>query len=295
MELEPVPDEPALMADDILVVADLHIGLEEELQEKGIRVPSRAEGMARKLMDLAARRGATRLVILGDVKHLVPKMASRERRDVYVFFRDLASTFKEIYIAQGNHDGMRKHIVPRSVRFKPAYGFRIEDVGFCHGHAWPYKKVMEGTVLLMGHNHPAAAFRDALGSRQVVPCWMRVPFLRKHKRYPRLPREAIVVPSFNELCGGMPVNDVRARFIGPLFDEALVLIAMLVLRPFFFVILGGWLGGAVAGAWYFLRYLPPGFALGLGATLSTVAAAVGFPLVSRTLGFVLRRGWLLRR
>ena len=76
---------------------------------------------------------------------------------------------------------------------------------------------------------------------------------------------------------------------------ALVLIAMLALRPFFFVILGGWLGGAVAGAWYFLRYLPPGFALGLGATLSTIGAAVGFPLVSRTLGFALRRGWLLRR
>src|SRR2546422_302342 len=59
MELEPVPDEPALMADDILVVADLHIGLEEELQEKGIRVPSRAAGMGRKPMDLEARRGAT--------------------------------------------------------------------------------------------------------------------------------------------------------------------------------------------------------------------------------------------
>src|SRR3989442_7119951 len=76
---------------------------------------------------------------------------------------------------------------------------------------------------------------------------------------------------------------------------ALVLIAMLALRPFFFVLLGGWLGGAVAGAWYFLRYLPPGFALGLGATLSTVGAAVGLPLVSRTLGFVIRRGWFLRR
>ncbi len=190
MDLEPVPDEPALLADDILVVADLHIGIEEELQEKGIRVPSRAEVMGRKLIEIADRRGATRLVILGDVKHLVPKMASRERRDVYVFFRDLAPTFREVYIAQGNHDGMLKNIVPRSVRFKPAYGFRIEDVGFCHGHAWPYKKVMEGSVLVMGHNHPAA--------------------------------EAIVVPSFNDLCGGMPVNDVRARFIGPLFDEDLV-------------------------------------------------------------------------
>src|SRR3989454_645829 len=128
VDLEPVPDEPALMADDILVVADLHIGIEEELHEKGIRVPSRAEVMGRKLVDLADRRGASRLVILGDVKHLVPKMASRERRDVYVFFRDLAPRFREVYIAQGNHDGMLKNIVPRSVRFKPAYGFRIEDV-----------------------------------------------------------------------------------------------------------------------------------------------------------------------
>src|SRR2546427_3997251 len=67
------------MADDILVVADLHIGIEEELHEKGIRVPSRAEVMGRKLVELADRRGASRLVILGDVKHLVPKMASRER------------------------------------------------------------------------------------------------------------------------------------------------------------------------------------------------------------------------
>jgi hypothetical protein len=222
VDVEPIPDEAALMAGDYVVVADLHIGIEEELREKGVHVPGRAEAMGKKLVAIAEKRSARGLVILGDVKHLVPKMASRERRDVYVFFRDLASTFREIYIAQGNHDGMLKNIVPKEVRFKPAYGFRIEDVGFCHGHAWPYKKVMAARTILMGHNHPAAAFRDAMGHRAIVPCWLRVPFLRKHRRYPKLPREAVVVPAFNELCGGMPVNDVRATFIGPLFDGNLV-------------------------------------------------------------------------
>ena len=86
MDLEPIPDEPVLLADDALVAADLHIGLEEELDEKGVRLPSRAEAMGRRLTGIAERRGADRLVLLGDVKHLVPKMAGRERGDVYRFF-----------------------------------------------------------------------------------------------------------------------------------------------------------------------------------------------------------------
>src|SRR3989442_14823614 len=100
------------MADDALVVADLHIGLEEELREKGIHIPSRAEAMGRKLAEIASRRGASRIIILGDVKHLVPKMASRERRDGSRFFPGLPASFPEIYIAQGNHHGLFEKIVP---------------------------------------------------------------------------------------------------------------------------------------------------------------------------------------
>lgn len=222
MDLEPVPDSAALRAGDALVVADLHIGIEEELREKGVQIPSRAEVMARRLVDLADRTGATELVVLGDVKHLVPRMASRERRDVYVFFRDLSETFRAITIVQGNHDGILRNIVPRTVRFRSPYGFRRGDLGLCHGHAWPYKKVMEAETLVMGHNHPAVGFRDLLGRREITPCWMRAPFVRSTKRYARLPREAIVVPAFNELCGGTPVNDVRTRFLGPIFRSGLL-------------------------------------------------------------------------
>ena len=34
-----------------------------------------------------------------------------------------------------------------------------------------------------------------------------------------MPREGILVPSFNELCGGAAVNDIRLKMLGPLVGE----------------------------------------------------------------------------
>src|SRR2546427_11496878 len=74
---------------------------------------------------------------------------------------------------------------------------------------------------------------------------------------------------------------------------ALVLMAMLLVRPLFFPFLVVWLRGLMGAAWYLVRFLPPTAALGLGATLSTVVSAVGAPVLSRALGFVLRqRLWI---
>ena len=223
MDIRPIPDHAALLIDGtILAVADLHIGLEERLAEAGVFVPPQAEKMAGEIEALASEHDAKTLVVLGDVKHFVPRMASRERRDVVRFFQRLQETFDAMYVAQGNHDGTLRHVVPRYVKFRAPQGFVLGDVGFTHGHAWPYAKVMGTKALVMGHNHPAVAFRDAMGSRAVQPCWMRIPFHRRHARYAKLPKEAIVVPALNELCGGVPVNDRRVNFLGPLFDPALL-------------------------------------------------------------------------
>src|SRR5438093_12376705 len=56
---------------------------------------------------------------------------------------------------------------------------------------------------------------------------------------------------------------------------ALVLMAMLLVRPLLFMLLIVWLGGLMGSAWYFVRFLPPTAALGLGASLSTIDAPVG--------------------
>ncbi len=68
-----------------------------------------------------------------------------------------------------------------------------------------------------------------------------------------------------------------------------LLVGMLALRPSSFAIVGLWLLGIAGSAGYFLRYLPPSFALGLGSVLSTVGCVVGLPFYRRVIGVVLRR------
>src|SRR2546427_11717320 len=105
MDLRPIPDHAALLIDgSILAVADLHIGLEEQLAEAGVHIPSQAEKMAGEIEALASEHGAKTLVVLGDVKHFVPKMASRERRDGYPFFQRRQATIGAMDGAPGNHD-----------------------------------------------------------------------------------------------------------------------------------------------------------------------------------------------
>ena len=68
-----------------------------------------------------------------------------------------------------------------------------------------------------------------------------------------------------------------------------LLMGMLVLRPTLFALAGLWLVGIAGSGLYFLRYLPPALALGLGSVLSTLACSVGLPLYRRALGLVFRR------
>ena len=68
-----------------------------------------------------------------------------------------------------------------------------------------------------------------------------------------------------------------------------LLIATLLFRPILFVLVGAWLLGSAGSAAYFLRYLPPSLALGVGSVLSTVACAIGAPALRWIPRVLLRR------
>lgn len=164
------------------------------------------------------------LLILGDVKHKIPSVSYREDREIPPFLETLLSEYRNVTIIAGNHDGGLSAILPEGVQAVPGRGMRLEDMGVCHGHVWPAKETMSGSKLVMGHIHPSVLLTDTLGTKSNEKCWVRAGFRKKRvlERYPSCPNELVVVPAFNPLLTGTPVNRASSARLGPIFRNALV-------------------------------------------------------------------------
>lgn len=223
VSFEPIAGHPALLLEGDLpavVVADLHLGYGEELEEKGILLGKQSEQMLSELGDLASL--ADRLIILGDLKHTIGYR--RKRSDLPSFMSALMKYYDRLDVVPGNHDSLISRSLPQRVRLHSSEGFAENSVSFCHGHAWPGKELMSSELLLMGHLHPAVKFVDSLNHAYVEKCWLRVPFMKRdpsHK-YASLPKEMIVLPAFNPLLVGTPVNLKEGKRLGPVFREKLI-------------------------------------------------------------------------
>ncbi len=221
-DIQPVCGEPALLVDDALVIGDLHIGLETHLRKKGVNILSRTADMLDRILDLSEQ--ADRLVVLGDVKDSVPGSSKQEFSEIPSFFDRLCDSFSEVCIIRGNHDTDIESFVPGRVSIRPATGAVIDGTGMIHGHTWPSAEVMGCDTLVMAHNHPSVLFIDGIGRRTTEPCWIRGRFRNgcQCNRYTKLPTRFIVVPAFNPLLGGSPVNSAKDDLLGPVLNSDLV-------------------------------------------------------------------------
>lgn len=224
MNLEPVPDLPALVISGQrrwACVVDLHMGIESSLRASGFNVPSQMPEMLSTMESLASH--ADRLLILGDVKHRITHASRREDREVGHVMRRLMQVFQAIVITPGNHDGGLKAVIPDGCIVASAHGTVIERTGVFHGHVWPSRKTMSTDRLVMGHVHPSVLLEDSMGGKVNEKCWYRAPMLKEKvlERYDDHPKELVVVPAFNPLITGSPVN-VDGGLLGPLLRNGLV-------------------------------------------------------------------------
>ncbi|HPC89128.1 MAG TPA: metallophosphoesterase, partial [Methanothrix sp.] len=97
MQLLPIFGAPLLLAEGeqrVLVAADLHIGIEHELWLEGVSVPSQTGKMLERLLGCLDEIRPDRLLLLGDVKHNVPRTSWQERREVPDFLSRIAGKVK---------------------------------------------------------------------------------------------------------------------------------------------------------------------------------------------------------
>lgn len=212
MNLYPVHNEPALMFDKTLIIADLHIGIEHVLRNAGFNIPSQSKKMMGKIIMLCRKQNIDRVVIVGDIKHSIPNVSYQEFDEIPGFFEEILK-FCSIDVVPGNHDGGIKKLLPEDVKIHSPKGFIVNNIGFFHGHTWPDENIMKYEYVVMGHNHPVIVFKDKLGYRVSKTCWLRGKMLKNRDRYKKSNPVIIIMPSFNKLCGN-PVDE--KKFLGPI-------------------------------------------------------------------------------
>jgi putative SbcD/Mre11-related phosphoesterase len=217
LELQPIIDEPALLLKEkkLLVIADLHIGIESELREKGLQVPSQTIQMEQRLISILQTNNVCDIILLGDVKHNIPSTTVQERNDVKNFLSAIQS-YGTLHVLPGNHDGNIHRLLSPDIQLHPSEGFVFEGIGFTHGHRKPSNEVMDCDQVVIGHTHPTVMLTDRLGYRTFEQCWLRgAPFPSTlEEKYPTsTTSQILIMPAFNPLCGGIAVN--RDPLLGP--------------------------------------------------------------------------------
>jgi len=81
MNIEFFPSGPGVLVEEeqrILFLADIHMGIEHELQKYGFHIRTRGQDRIRRICDLITEAQPDLMVILGDIKHRIPGTSYQE-------------------------------------------------------------------------------------------------------------------------------------------------------------------------------------------------------------------------
>jgi putative SbcD/Mre11-related phosphoesterase len=229
----------------LLLATDFHLGIEYELAKMGINIPYQTDRYLEELLALVREHGPDRLLLLGDIKHGVPITSFQEKREIPRFLAALQEEVEKIDLIRGNHDANIQNLVPEEIEIHPSKGLILGEefkVAALHGHAWPYPRLLEADLIVMGHNHPAVQLNTPLGVRITRRVWVRGRTDRRRLAEAFLEQagvkpeddpleefverfeaevndsQVVIMPTFNDLMGGLPVNaETPKSLLGPLF------------------------------------------------------------------------------
>ena len=187
----------------ILVIADLHIGVEEKMQKQGILIPLfQFKDLYKQIKELLKSKSEI-IIINGDLKQEFGKISNQEWRDTLKILDLLTSNCKNVILIKGNHDTILGPIAKkRNVEVLDQY--RYKNILFIHGN----KKVeTDAQTIIIGHIHPSVGLKE--GRRiERYKCFMKGKYKNK---------DLIVLPAFSKLKEGMDI--LNQEFISPYIQE----------------------------------------------------------------------------
>lgn len=197
---------------DALVVADLHLGYEDALRERGVELPYEQYGwVKRSIVRYVEERSPELVVLNGDVKHEFSGALSQEWREVL----DLISTLKglgvRVEVVRGNHDNFLIPILRKEgIEVRDPY-LRLGEVLLFHGHVEP--EIPDGVdLIVMGHEHPAITLRDEISASHKFKVFLNGEYMGVR---------LLVLPAVSPLAPGTDLLSVgRGDLLSPILRKA---------------------------------------------------------------------------
>jgi len=189
--------EKAAIVGDTAIIADLHLGFENVMQNKGVAIPRmQVREIVRNVKKIIKRYDINKLIVAGDLKHEFSKNLPYEWEDVREFVESLDV---ELEVVRGNHDNFLASILAE-------YGIELKEyvkVGkyyVIHGH-----KDLGFERVIIGHEHPAIKVR-VRGGLYSYPCYLVADDVK------------IVLPAFSPLMSGSDI--LQNSFLSPVLNKA---------------------------------------------------------------------------
>lgn len=194
-----------LIDDKILVLGDLHLGVQEHFSGiPNIQLKEIFENLREIFSYLEKLKiKIKKIVVLGDFKHKFGEISDSEWREsirLLDFFIEKVGR-KNIVLIKGNHDSILEPIA-RKRKMKIENFYKYKDVLFMHGHK-EYKEALKDKnknkgikILILGHLHPMITLTDEY-KRERYKCFL----LGKWKR-----KIIYILPSFGDTGPGYDLN-----------------------------------------------------------------------------------------
>lgn len=203
---------PAILLEKegLLVAADLHIGLEDEHEIRGIHIPTPIlPTIINQIVTPAKDLGCKGVILLGDIKHEFGQATEPEWFGVKKLVSKLRDQGLKVEVVRGNHDNyIIKILKELSVPLYEPY-LELSGLFLTHGHKTLATK--EGRLpkeVILGHEHPAITLKDDVGAKHRFKAFIHL--RNKSCKY-------IILPSVSPLAYGSYFNEVPAdKMLSPL-------------------------------------------------------------------------------